>query len=70
MLIFVKVTQVPDSWRVKININSEPDNLLVYVHGVLENASNFLVVGVDGDFKLWSSSPSITCCSKVSRRAL
>ena len=43
----LKVTQVLDSWRVKININSEEDNLLVYVHGVLENASDFFVVGVD-----------------------
>ena len=40
-----------DTWRVKININSEPNNLLVYVHGVLENASDFFVIGVDGELQ-------------------
>ena len=27
------------------------DNLLVYVHGVLENASDFIIVGVDEELQ-------------------
>ena len=51
MPIFVKVIQVHDSWRVKyIQIQSE-DNLLVYLDGVLENASDFAVVGVDEELQ-------------------
>ena len=32
-------------------INANSDNLLVYVHGVLENASDFFIVGVDEELQ-------------------